>query len=349
MGSTSISAPATPPAPSTADAVKAYTENMPAMYQNQLEWQPKLAAQDVAMLEQYLPQVTALSQQLQSQYAPQQAAEQWQLQQQYAPLLAAQQQQLQQQYQPEAYGAKQALGGQMTPEYLAGQGAFNVAQDPTLQAMTNMVTPEWMTGYSAQEAPGMQAARERLQQQARGAWADRGLAQSGMSAENETKMLSEFELPYALQQEQLTQQVNAQRQALGGQLASTGLANQQTAWQNYYNQLNQRQNTALQMAGMYAAPTQSSVTTPQVSIPNYQAPNTMTGYTFPQVQNSIMGGYGNYSNAYSSMYGANAQAASSNYAANMGLIGSGIGAMGTIGAAGMMSSARYKTNIKLWA
>jgi len=351
-GSTSIQSPSPAPAPTTAESIDAYIKGLPQMYQAQLDWSPKLAEQDVGLYEQYLPQLTALTQGLQAQYAPQEAAQQWELQQQYAPLLAQQQQELQQQYQPEAYAAKQLLGGQMTPEYLSGQGAFNVATDPTMQAMNNMVTPEWMTGYSAQEAPGMQAARERLQQQARGAWADRGLAQSGMSAEDETKMLSEFELPYALQQEQLTQQVNAQRQALGAQLGTSGLQSQQNAWQNYYNQLNQRQNTALQMAGMYAAPSQSSVTTPQTSIPNYSTSgyNVMSGYSYPQVANNMVQGYGNYTNAYSSLYGTNAASAGQNSSNLFGLGGSALGAAGMLGA-GMMiaSSRRYKNNIKLWA
>ena len=328
---TKVEYPSPPPQPSTADAVKAYVGSMPAMYQAQLEWQPKLTAQDVSMMQQYLPQVTALTEQLQQQYAPQQAATQWALQQQYAPLMAAQQQQLQQQYEPGSYAALQNLGAQMTPEYLSGQGAFNVAQSPLLNQMTGMMTPEYLTGYSAQEAPGMQAARERLSQQARSAWADRGLAQSGMSAEDEARMLSEFELPYALQQEQLTQNVLAQRQGLGQNIAQTGLAAQQNAWQNYYNELARRQNVGLSLAGRYNVPNQSAINTPQIGIPNYQAPNVMAGYSFPQVQNSMMQGYGNYAGLYGSMYGANAQLAAQKNSAMSGLFGSGIGALGTMG------------------
>lgn len=199
MGTTTIEQPKAPSAPSTADSVKAYVENMPAMYKAQMDWAPKIAAQDVSMLQQYLPQITALQQQLQSQYAPQQAAQQWALQEQYAPLMAAQQQQLQQQYEPGAYNAVQNLGNMMTPEYLSGQGAFNVAQSPMMDQLSSTMTPEWLTGYSAQNAPGMDAARNRVIQQSRDAWADRGLAQSGMSAEDETRMVSEFEFPYAMQ------------------------------------------------------------------------------------------------------------------------------------------------------
>lgn len=295
MGSTSYEAPAAPPpAPSTTDSVAEYVANMPAMYQAQLDWQPKLAAQDVAMMEQYLPQVTALTQRLQEQYAPQDAATNWSLQQQYAPLYAAQQQELQQQYEPGAYNAIQNLGNQMTPEYLSGEGAFNTASDPTLQSMQSMMTPEWMTGYRAQEAPGMNAAREKVKQQSRNAWADRGLGLSGMSAMDESQAIADFEFPYALQQEQLTQNVLAQRQGLAAQLGTTGLNAQQNAWQNYYSELGRRQNVGLSLAGRYNVPNQTQMSAGQVNIPNYQAPNVMAGYSYGGVANQQMQGYNSY-------------------------------------------------------
>ncbi len=350
-GKTEVVQPTPPAAPSTADAMNAYIAGMPAMYQAQLDWQPKLAAQDIAMMQQFLPQITQLEQGLASQYAPQQAAQQWELQKQYAPLYAEQQQQMQQQYEPGAYAALQNLGTQMTPNYLSGQGAFNVATDPTLQAMQGMVNPEWMTGYSAQEAPGMEAARERLRQSARGAWASRGLAESGMSAEDETRMLSEFELPYAMQQEALTQQVAAQRQGLGAQVGSMGLQAQQNAWQNYYSELGRRQNIGLSLAGRYNVPVQSSISTPQINLPNYQAPNVMAGYSFPQVQNSMMQGYGNYANAYSNMYNANAQflptSNAQRYSQTAGYW-SDASSGGGLNLLSQRSSIRYKKNVQLW-
>lgn len=329
MGSTNVSTPAAPPAPTTADATKAYIEGLPAMYQAQMDWAPKLAQQDISLLQQYLPQVTALTQQLQSQYAPQEAAQQWALQEQYAPLLAAQQQQLQQQYEPGSYNALQNLGSQMTPEYLSGQGAYNPAQSDMFNQMSSMMTPDWMTGYSAQNAPGMDAARDRIVQQARSAWADRGLATSGMSAEDEARMVSEFEFPYALQQEALTQQTLAQRQGMGLTAAQTQLANDQNAWQNYYAELGRRQNVGLSLAGRYNTPTQQTVSTPQVGIANYQTPNVMSGYSFPQVQNSMMSGYGNYSSTYGNMYNTNAQMQQSQNSLYGNMIGGALGAFGS--------------------
>lgn len=324
MGSTNISQPTPPAQPSTADAVKAYTANMPAMYQNQLTWAPKLAAQDMAMVQQYLPQLTALQQQLQQQYAPQQAEQNWQLQQQYAPLYAQQQQQLQQEYEPGAYNAVQNLGAMMTPEYLSGAGAFNPAQSQQMDQLNNLYTQDYLTNYSAQNAPGMDAARQRVVDTARSGWADRGLVNSGMSAEDEAKMVSEFEFPYALQQEQLTQQTLANRQAQAYNLGQSQLANQQNAWSNYYNNLAQRQNTALQLAGRYATPTQQTVSTPNIGLSNYQAPNLMGDYTYGQVANNMQQGYGTASNVYGSQMGAYSTMANQNpwLSATSGILGS---------------------------
>ena len=329
-GDTTVEAPKAPAAPSTADAVQAYVQNMPAMYQAQLDWAPKIQEQELGMIQQYLPQLTALQQQLQMQYAPQQAEQAWQLQQQYAPLMAAQQQQLQQQYEPEAYAAMQNLGGMMTPEYLSGQGAYNPAQSSMMNQLGGMMTPEWMTGYSAQNAPGMDAARQRVIEQSRAGWADRGMALSGMSAEDEARMVSEFEFPYAMQQEQLTQQTLANRMGMAGNLASQQLQSQQNAWQNYYSELGRRQNVGLSMAGRYNVPSQSAINAPQIGLPNYTPTNVMSGYNFPQVQNSMMQGYGNYSGLYGSMYGTNQQAQASTNDFWSNIFGSGLGALGTI-------------------
>ena len=343
-GSTSIEQPQPPPAPSTAEAIEAYISGMPRMFEAQLEWQPKLAEQEIGMYQQYLPQVTALMQGLQQQYAPQQAEQQWALQEQYAPKLAEQQQALQRQYEPEAYAAKEAMGGMMTPEYLGG-APFTPAYSPMMEQMGGMMTPEWMTGYQAQEAPGMEAARGRLQQETRGAWAARGLAESGMSAEDEARLMAEFEFPYAMQQEQLTQQTLGQRQAMGQGLASQQLQQQQNAWQNYYTELGRRQNVGLSMAGRYGVPTQQQVATPQIGLPQYQAPNVMQGYNFPQVQGAMQQGYGNYAGLYGNMYGAQAGLQGQQMDMWGNIIGGGMGALGTMMA---FSSFRYKKNIQLW-
>lgn len=331
MGSTSIQQPTPPQAPSTAESVKAYTENMPAMYANQLEWAPKIEAQQYQTALQYAPQYTDIMQQSQMDWAPKLAEQQMQLQQQYAPQVAQQQQELQQQYEPEAYAAKQAMGSMMTPEYMGGP-SLNVATDPMLEQMRGMATPEWMSGYQAEQAPGFMAAKDRVRQDLRGAWAGRGMAQSGMSAEDEASAMAEMEYPYAMQQEALTQQVAAQRQGLGAQLGTQGLQAQQNAWQNYYTELGRRQNVGLSMAGRYAVPNQAQVTTPQVQTSQYQPQNLMQGYNYGQVANNMQQGYGTQTGAFTNMYNTNAQTAQAGNPfanAGMGVLGMGLGGWAT--------------------
>ena len=219
-GGTTIHQPTPPPQPSTADAINAYIQGLPQMMQAQMEYAPQLAQQQYDIAQGL---------------APQYAEQAWQMQQQYAPMMAQQQQELQQQYEPEAYAARQHLGGLMEGDYL-----------------TNYDTG----GYGQ----GFDAARSRIQQDSRAAWAQRGLGFSGMSAEDETRMLSEFEFPYALQQEQLRAQ-----------------------------ELGRRQNMALTLAGRYGVPNVQGVNTPQV-----QTPNMMGGYDFGGVQSGMQQGYGTY-------------------------------------------------------
>lgn len=120
---------------------------------------------------------------------------------------------------------------------------------------------------------------------------------------------------------------------IGSDYVSRGLMQQQQDWQNYYRDL-----------GLSTAGRQPLA---QPNTPGYS--NYASTYTPGQVANTNSQNYGNFSNAYSSMYGANAQLAGQTYSSNMGLIGSGLGMMGTIGGGFAASSARYKTNIKLWA
>lgn len=270
MGSTSVSTPTPPPQPTTADSINAYIQGMPQMIENQMRYAPQLAQQ------QY-----DISQNLSPQYAEQA----WNLQQQYAPMLAEQQQQLQQQYEPEAYAARQQLGGLMEGDYL-----------------TNYDTG----GYGQ----GFDAARNRLKQDSRSAWAQRGLGFSGMSAEDETRMLSEFEFPYAMQQEQLRSQ-----------------------------ELGRRQNMALSLAGRFGVPEIQGVSTPTVGTPNL-----MSGYDFGNVQSGMQQGYGNYSGAYSSMYGANAGLQANANNVNQQYAKMGMQGLGAV----MMSSRDFKNNIYLW-
>ena len=217
---TQVIQPTPQPQPSTAEAIQAYIEGLPQMIQTQMQYAPQLAQQQFD---------------IQQGLAPSYAQEAWQLQQEYAPMLAEQQQALQEQYEPEALAARQSLGGLLEGDYLTDYNAG---------------------GYGE----GFDAARNRLKQDARGAWAQRGLGFSGMSAEDETRMLAEFEFPYALQQEQLRTQ-----------------------------ELGRRQNLALSLAGRYGVPNVQGVSTPTV-----QTPSLMQNYDFGNVQSGMLQGYGTY-------------------------------------------------------
>lgn len=317
-GGTTVIQPKPAPQPSTADAINAYIQGLPAMYGAQMEWGPKLAQQEMGMMQQFIPQLAEISNQLQMKYGPEQAQQAWEMQQQYAPLYAQQQQQLQRQFEPGAYGALESLGGMMNPDYLGGQGAMMQAQSPMLSLLGQNMTPDWMFGYRAQTAPGMEAARERIIEGSRDAWAQRGLAQSGMSAEDETRMLAEFEFPYAMQQEALTQQTLGQRQGQAQQLGATQLGTLENAYNRYMSELGRRQNIGLSLAGRYNVPVQQNIATPQIGTPAYASPNLMQGYNFGQVQNAMAQNYGTYSAANRPLLG---QAGTPNWA--LGLSGAG--------------------------
>jgi len=220
---TQVYQPTPAPQPSTADAINAYIKGLPQMMGIQMQYAPQLAQQEYDIAQGLAPSYAQMA---------------WELQQQYAPMMAQQQQELQQQYEPEAYAARQQLGDLMGGDYLSDYDAG---------------------GYGA----GFDAARNRLAQDTRAAWAQRGLGFSGMSAEDEVKMLSEFEFPYALQQEQLRAQ-----------------------------ELGRRQNMALSLMGRYAVPNVQGVNTPQVNTPNM-----MGGYDFGNVQSGMLQGYGAYTQA----------------------------------------------------
>lgn len=238
-GGTTINYPDPPAQPSTADAVNAYTSNMPKMIETQMQYAPQLAQQQYDIASGLAPRYAGLAQNLQSQYAPEQAALQWQLQQQYAPLMAQQQQDLQQMYEPEAYAARQAVGDLMQPGYL--------------------------TSYAPPEGMGYERTRTRLTNDLRGAWAQRGLGKSGMSALDEAKTLAEFEFPYQLQREQLGLQ-----------------------------ELGRRQNLAMSLMGRFGVPNVQGISTPTIATPNVGTPNLMGGYDFGSVQSGMQQGYGTY-------------------------------------------------------
>jgi hypothetical protein len=57
---TKIESPQTPAAPSSADAVNAWVENLPKIYETQLQYAPKEMQQQLDLLAQYMPQFTQM-------------------------------------------------------------------------------------------------------------------------------------------------------------------------------------------------------------------------------------------------------------------------------------------------
>jgi hypothetical protein len=115
---------------------------------------------------------------------------------------------------------------------------------------------------------------------------------------------------------------------IGADYVSRGMLQQQQDWQNYYRDL------GLSVAGRQPLATAQS--------PSYS--NYASTYTPGQVATTNAQNYGSYANAYSNMYNTNA-----NYASNMFGNYLQAGQMGAGAMAGMLSSIRYKTNIRLWA
>jgi len=115
---------------------------------------------------------------------------------------------------------------------------------------------------------------------------------------------------------------------IGADYVSRGMMQQQQDWGNYYRDL------GLSVAGRQPLA--------QGQAPSYS--NYASTYTPGQVAGNNAQNYSSYSNAYANMYGTNA-----NFTSNMFGNYLKAGQMGAGAIGGMMSSARYKTNIKIWA
>jgi len=116
---------------------------------------------------------------------------------------------------------------------------------------------------------------------------------------------------------------------IGADYTSRGLLEQQKSWGDYYR------NLGLSTAGRQPLT--------QAASPSYS--NYASTYTPTSVANTNSTNYGTAAN----IYGTQVQSASNQSNSWLNLLGSGIGAAGTIGGASILSSARYKRNIELWA
>lgn len=306
MGSTTVEQPSPPPQPSTGEAVQAYTENLPQMYETQLEYGPKMTGQQVGMLEEFLPQVTALEQGLQQQYRPQNVAQQVGLQMAYAPQLAAQQRQLQELAQPEEVAAKEAMGETITPEYLS-QAPYQEAQSPLLDKASQQASQIMEQGLTPEEEDYY-----------------RDIYASQLGTNVGSPIGADYMGRNLLMQQQQRKDYGRQ---LGTQLGQVQTGLEESAISRQLGELGRRQNVGLSMAGMYNVPQQPQVGMGNINVPGLQPANAMAGYNFPQVQGAMQQGYGSYAGLYGSMYGANAGLQGSRNQMMGNIIGGGLGGL----------------------
>ena len=300
MGSTNVSTPSPPPQPSGAEAVTEWANQLPSIYQTQLQYEPQLLAQQLAMqsqmssglMNQYMqqqqsfqPEMMELQMQLQNQYAPELMQQQMELQKQYQPELMRQQYDLQKEYMPQMARLEQQTAQELYPETagLQEQLATRASQG------MNERLPSWMKDEYM----------------------------SNMRANLGEQALS----------------------PLGSDTMSRGLMQLGEDWNRYYQnlglQVGGRQ--PLTQVGSVQVP---GVQTPQVqgqqfNAPQYQGSNWTQGFTPNSTWGNMNQGYGSYSNLYGSMYGANAGLQSSQNQMMGQMVG---GMMGGIGAAGGMSN-----------
>jgi len=279
-----VQQPTPPQPPSQAQSIDEWVQNLPQIYQTQLEYEPQLMQQQLGMQGQYAKNLMQQYMDLQQQYAPQMLEQQMQMQMEYAPQMAELQQQIQQDLYPETAGLQENLAAQAREGMESG-------------------VPDWM--------------REQYR--------------SNLSAQLGTNVGS----------------------GIGADYVSRGLLEQQQNWQNYYR------NLALTAAGRQPLAQPGTVQTPQVSPAQYSGSQWTQGYTPQTSMGYNMQGYAPYAGAYSSMYNTNANVGIAQaqmpspfmqFTQGAGNLGQAYGGYleGNAAIMGMMSSKRYKENIKLW-
>jgi hypothetical protein len=198
--------------------------------------------------------------------------------------------------------------GQNMADYVAGLPAMYQAQmewNPKLAQQQLDLTTQYAPQYSelmknTNESlyPGITSMNEKLTQQ----------AMSGMDAAVPEAMRAQY-------LDSLRSEIGGNAgSGIGADYVSRGLVNQNEQYKQYY------QNMALSLTGRQ----------PLTQAQSPQFNDVGSGYNYGQVANNNMQGYGNYAGLYGSMYGSNQQAQSELTKAQYGLIGSGIGAAGTM-------------------
>jgi len=204
--------PQAPEQPSIAatskEAIEAQVNAMPQIYSTQMEYAPKFAAQDLALQQQFGSQYAQLALDLQNQFGGQYAQSQYDLQKQYAPQYAQLQADIQgqtgSQYAQQNLDIQNQFGTQYAQALRNQQAVLNPSMTAGQDALSAyFANPDELTDYEKQQA----------QQDVRSAGAARGMAESGMNAQDELLKLTD------LRQQLKTRRLNL---ALQASQANTG-------------------------------------------------------------------------------------------------------------------------------
>lgn len=138
-GSTNIETPSTPPQPSGAEAVTEWAKQLPSIYQTQLQYEPQLLQQQLAMQQQYAQPLLEQYLTGQERYGSEMAKQQMELQKQYGPQLLQQEYEAQLKYGPALTQAQYEISKQLYPETVGLQEGLAEQAAAGMQAGV----PDW--------------------------------------------------------------------------------------------------------------------------------------------------------------------------------------------------------------
>jgi len=195
-------------AATSAEAINAQVAAMPQIYQTKMEYAPKFTAQDLALQQQFGPQYAQYALDMYNQFGDQYAQTEYDLQSKYAPQYA--------QLQADIQGQ---TGAQYAQQNLDIQNQFGTQYAQALRDQQGVLNPSMIAGqdaltaYLSQEDEMTPQEVAKAQQDVRNAGAARGMAESGMNAQDELAKLTD------LRQQLKTRRLNL---ALQASQANTG-------------------------------------------------------------------------------------------------------------------------------
>lgn len=240
-GEVSIQQPTPPPQPSTADAIQAWQQSLPSVYETQMQYEPQLMQQQLDLAVPYAEKLLDLQNRMQMEYAPEQAEQQYEIQQKYAPEYAALQRDITQSLYPETAGLQENLAQQaregMTssvPDWMKKQ----YRSDMAAQLGTNVaggIGADYMSRGLMQQEQDWQNYYRNL-----------GLSMTGRQPLTQPSTVGTPQINTPMYQQQLQYGQGFNPNAVMGQMG-TNYGNYSQAYSNMYNtnanyQLGQQQN-----------------------------------------------------------------------------------------------------------